>query len=402
MENTKTIEVTLVRHGITTSNEAHLIVGWQDVELSTAGRKQLEEYRDTIHYPEVQRFYSSDLKRAKDTFEILFSPRYSIYRTLSGFREVYFGTHEGLTPEENKKSGFYQHWLNAEKVNDEESYEEFRQRVMEALHDVVQESIHDGLEKIGIVLHEGSIKAILMSLEKRDFKYYQSFYFGNGLGLTLKLEVTENDYKLVDKKLIQKEESINVVLVRHGISVANENRIFAGITDYDLGESGVKQLEEYRDMIAYPQPDRFYCSPLLRARRTFDILYGDKHQVYRYLDNFKENNYGDYENTPTGPLAKKYFENWTQGILLSNEEPRDVFRKRVMDGLKLAYNQTKQDNYHSFGIVAHAGVIKTLLLDIRKQPYNEWNTIFVENGKGYVLNIEYINDEPHLFSMQMI
>lgn len=397
----KTIEVTLVRHGITVANEKHLYVGWQEAKLSKAGIEQLEKYRNTVDYPKVQRFYSSDLSRAVDTFNILFSKDYTIYRKLSGFREVYFGSNEGITPKQNKESGFYQHWLNDERVNDEESFEEFRQRVMLAFNEVIMESINDGLDKIGIVLHEGSIKCILLTLEARGLQDYLNCRFGNGLGITLTLELSNHQLHLKQKELIRKKNSLCLALIRHGISVANEKKLFAGLTDYDLGESGIKQLKEYRDTLVYPQIDRFYCSPLLRAKRTFETLYPNQ-KIEEYLDYFKENDYGEYENTPVGPLTKEYFAKWTAGIIMGSEEPKEQFEKRVMEGLRYAYHQSQLAQLSSFGIVAHAGVLKVLMLNLCQKPYSEWSNIKVENGRGYLLVIEMIDETPILLSCDMI
>lgn len=405
MTGIKTIEVTLIRHGLTTANEEHILAGWQNAMLSKAGIQQLKEYKNAVNYPTVQRFYCSDLSRAVDTFDLLFSDNYTIYRKLSGLREVNFGINDGMSAKQNQETGFYQHWLNNERVEDEENFEEFRQRVMKAFNEIIEESIQDNLDKIGIVLHEGSIKCILLTLENRGLSDYLNLRFANGLGVTLTLEYhqdnAENPLHLAKKELIRKQNALSAVFIRHGISVANEKKLFAGLTDYDLGESGIKQLEEYRNTFFYPVADRFYCSPLLRARRTFEILYPNL-KIEECLDDFKEGDYGEYENTPVGPLTKEFFKKWTADIIMGKEESRDIFDKRVMHGLEYAYHQTQQAQLFSFGIVAHAGVLKALLLNLCQKPYSEWSNIKVENGRGYLLEIEYIDGKPILLSMDLI
>lgn len=62
---------------------------------------------------------------------------------------------------------------------------------------------------------------------------------------------------------------MKIILVRHGETVANENKIFSGWTDYPLTERGKIQCRRLADCLkSYEDIDRIYASPLLRAKTT--------------------------------------------------------------------------------------------------------------------------------------
>jgi len=90
----------LVRHGITESNSARKFVGYSDVELSTAGYRQVERLRERLVDDKIDAVYSSDLRRALVTAEVISSGHKVDIVTCPELREVNYGNVEGLTFEE--------------------------------------------------------------------------------------------------------------------------------------------------------------------------------------------------------------------------------------------------------------------------------------------------------------
>jgi alpha-ribazole phosphatase len=74
--------------------------GHTDVELSALGIKQAERLRDLLLTEKIDTIYSSDLKRALTTAEIIASERNTEVITCPEIREVCFGELEGLTFDE--------------------------------------------------------------------------------------------------------------------------------------------------------------------------------------------------------------------------------------------------------------------------------------------------------------
>ena len=92
--------VYLVRHGETAWNRERRFQGHQDVPLSPAGLFQAERLAQRLKSETFDAVYSSDLKRAVQTAEIVARELALPVVTLKGLRERSMGEWEGLTQEE--------------------------------------------------------------------------------------------------------------------------------------------------------------------------------------------------------------------------------------------------------------------------------------------------------------
>jgi len=87
----------LIRHGLTEFNEDRRFMGYSDIELSTAGRRQAERLRDYLADEKIDAVYSSDLKRTMEMAEIVLAGREISIDSCPELRECDYGTCEGLT-----------------------------------------------------------------------------------------------------------------------------------------------------------------------------------------------------------------------------------------------------------------------------------------------------------------
>lgn len=91
----------MARHGETELRSSVRFWGQTDVKLSALGIKQAERLRDLLLTERIDAIYSSDLKRASATAEIIASKHNNTeIITCPELREVSFGEIEGLTFEE--------------------------------------------------------------------------------------------------------------------------------------------------------------------------------------------------------------------------------------------------------------------------------------------------------------
>ncbi len=90
----------LVRHGITESNSARRFAGYSDVEMSADGYRQVERLRDRLINEKIDAIYSSDLKRALVTADVISSGRKVNIVACPELREINYGHAEGLTFQE--------------------------------------------------------------------------------------------------------------------------------------------------------------------------------------------------------------------------------------------------------------------------------------------------------------
>ncbi len=90
----------LVRHGLTGDNSSRRFSGHTDTELSADGIRQVENLRDRLAEEKIDAVYSSDLKRAMLTAEIISSGHEVEIESCPELREMNYGDAEGLTFEE--------------------------------------------------------------------------------------------------------------------------------------------------------------------------------------------------------------------------------------------------------------------------------------------------------------
>ena len=78
---------------------------------------------------------------------------------------------------------------------------------------------------------------------------------------------------------------MKIYLVRHGEVDSNLKKIY-NLED-DLNQTGIKQAENLKEKIQNLEYDIVYCSPLLRAKHTADIINFRKKKIL-FDDRLKE------------------------------------------------------------------------------------------------------------------
>ena len=89
--------VLLVRHGETDWNREHRWQGWADVPLNGLGREQAAELAARLRGVALDAVYSSDLRRARETAELVAAEHGLPVIPDAGLREIDVGSWSGLT-----------------------------------------------------------------------------------------------------------------------------------------------------------------------------------------------------------------------------------------------------------------------------------------------------------------
>ena len=84
------VKITYFVHGTTTDNKRDLATGWSPGELSELGIKQAKELGKLVSDKHFDVVFCSDLKRAVDSAELVFSDKYQIIKD-ERLREVNYG-----------------------------------------------------------------------------------------------------------------------------------------------------------------------------------------------------------------------------------------------------------------------------------------------------------------------
>lgn len=97
---------------------------------------------------------------------------------------------------------------------------------------------------------------------------------------------------------------MKLVLVRHGVSAHNVgNLISGGESNPDLSKSGIAEVEKISKSIDEDKIDIVYASPLIRAKKTANILTKGR-KVINLDDRLTEMKFGSWEGTDVEPLYR--------------------------------------------------------------------------------------------------
>ena len=150
------VSVTLVRHG---EDEQDKVGGWSDNRLTKNGIAQATALAETLAMQKFDAIVSSDLRRARETAEIIAARTGHEVIFDAGFRETNNGDYKNLTKTEFAARGskIYTSLGMDEKYPNGESPNEFYARVRDAFIALIQE--YDG-KRIMLVTHGGVIAVI--------------------------------------------------------------------------------------------------------------------------------------------------------------------------------------------------------------------------------------------------
>jgi len=174
-------------------------------------------------------------------------------------------------------------------------------------------------------------------------------------------------------------------IIRHGITGANEKRLYCGITDVALSENGRRNLVTLKETVKYPIADIYVSSGMLRATETLGLIY-DRAPDF-IIPEFKEMDFGEFEMYSYEELKDKpAYRRWTEGgdrAACPGGESREMLDKRVTSGLDRLFRM----DVGSAVIISHGGAIVSMLELLLNDTNNfyKWQPV---NGRGYVVDFE--------------
>jgi len=151
--------ILLARHGETDWNREGRFQGWADPPLNATGRAQAVDLSVQLMAEELAAVYSSPLRRAYETAEVVAASRGLEPVTVDALREVDVGSWSGLSRAEIEQRfpEQYARWLDyGQGWEDGETYEQMVDRVVGALQELAEG--RDG-ERILAVTHGGPMRA---------------------------------------------------------------------------------------------------------------------------------------------------------------------------------------------------------------------------------------------------
>lgn len=195
---------------------------------------------------------------------------------------------------------------------------------------------------------------------------------------------------------------MKLYLIRHGETEDNIHRAHQGWMDNDINETGVRQAETLRAVLARRQFDRVICSDLRRARHTCSILFGEDAPVeldprLREVDNTAL--YGRTRDELYALWGEEYRENcYRIDYAPYGGESQQSLLDRTADFLRSIAEDTTSEH---IAAVTHGGTIRALLAGVLDMPLmtprllirncsvtkleysaeNGWRLIYINNRK---------------------
>jgi alpha-ribazole phosphatase/probable phosphoglycerate mutase len=184
---------------------------------------------------------------------------------------------------------------------------------------------------------------------------------------------------------------VKLLLVRHGETLSNIKKIYAGKGSESLTKKGIHQAIEVGEKLRSYKVHALYSSPIERALQTAKII-GDSVGLDVIVDeSFREMDLGIWEGLSENDIYLKYPEEWKLWknrlveLKLPGRETLEDLLNRVLVRIKKNFRNAEKQNVL---IVTHVAVIRVLLLWQAKKSLNFYKTIHVPNAEVFEILID--------------
>ena len=181
---------------------------------------------------------------------------------------------------------------------------------------------------------------------------------------------------------------MEIHLIRHGKTLANEKKLYCGKTDLPLSEIGKEELISLINQGIYPPPaDMFFTSGLLRADQTLDVIYGNVGRIT--VPDIAEYHFGlfdmkSYEELKEQDDYQAWITDETGVVSCPGGESKIQFEKRIIEGYTCILDKLLQAGSNSAFVSCHGGTITCIMeyLMPGQKNFYEWQP---QPGRGYTL-----------------
>ncbi|MDR0269805.1 histidine phosphatase family protein [Paenibacillus sp.] len=181
----------------------------------------------------------------------------------------------------------------------------------------------------------------------------------------------------------------DLVLMRHGSTLWNEQKRYLGHTDLSLSSKGHEELISARNKLKEMDFDRIYCSDLTRCRESLNAVRPDLSTEAVYDSRLREMDFGEweghtYDQLKNVPLYRQWLDE-PKCVTPPQGESWEAFEHRTTEFLefmlRIAEDEQAVDSplTSSVLLVAHGGVIRQIVhwlhrdiafWDIKVEPGN--------------------------------
>ena len=160
---------------------------------------------------------------------------------------------------------------------------------------------------------------------------------------------------------------MKIYTIRHGYTNMNKKYLYNGQIDEDINEEGIKEAENAIEKVKKIEFDVIYCSPMIRAKHTCEII-NTKNVPVIFDDRLKERTLGNFDGISLKEkgVTETEIYNYFYEINTENFEKMPDLFKRVHSLI----DEIKKEKYNNVLIVAHGGVLRAIHYYFNKIPKN--------------------------------
>jgi phosphoserine phosphatase len=418
-----TTRVILVRHGESTYNVQRIVQGHCDESfLTEAGRNAASQVGTALQGIQFDAAYSSPLKRAKETADLILSNRQEANPPLQlrdDLKEINLALWEGMSFQEveAKFPEAFLCWRDRPhelcmQIPTAEGTQDFYP--VPALYEQARAFWQDRLPQhqdgntILVIAHSGIIRALINTAVGLEPPSYHTFHISNcgvsvlnfagTLGEPVQLESINLTAQVGEPlpKPRSGQRGVRILLIRHGETDWNRDKRFQGQIDVPLNQRGQLQAEQAATFLATETIDRAVSSPLLRPKQTAQaILQHHPHLELEFANDLKEISHGLWEGKLEAEIEQGYpglLHEWQRSphtVQMPEGENLQQVWDRAIAAWKaiVASTQGRDDRPTTVLVSAHDAVNKAILCDlVGWGPEKFW--VF-KQGNGAVSVIDY-------------
>jgi broad specificity phosphatase PhoE len=209
---------------------------------------------------------------------------------------------------------------------------------------------------------------------------------------------------------------IVILLIRHGNTKFNKEKIFRGHTDIPLDDAGLGQAEKTGRVLSDINISNIFCSPLSRAVQTAEKISGHQKQPVKIIEEkgFLDLSFGDWEGKRFEEAREEYpeiYNTWVRTPHLTNipgGETLTQAKERSWKALTAIVEKYKEkDGLQVFAVVSHRVINKLLINSVLGLDESKfWQikqdpcciNIFEYQYENYF--VSKINHSSHIYSIE--
>ncbi len=197
-----------------------------------------------------------------------------------------------------------------------------------------------------------------------------------------------------------------IILVRHGETPWNKERIFRGRMDIPLNDTGREEARLAGEWLKNEVIDAAFSSPLSRAVETAEQIARHHGLTVQTLEGLTDLDYGDWQGVPLEEVKQRYpalyrqWESMPDTVRFPNGETLEEVRVRALAAVDEVLDRHPQGNIL---LVAHRVVNKVLIAAFIGLNNSDFWRIGQDTAAinrfervGSIWNIITVNDTCHL------